>query len=123
MTLRSEGWRNGSNVVRASNGEYVQIGLPSFDVSGGDSFNSSHKTTVFFFTQGVTNPLARVEVDATPVYNTGWNDCRSNAILWKALVNYYPVGETLYDAYGNVAVGPWYKGTETYLYALPAAKS
>ena len=62
-------------------------------------------------------------VDATSVYNNGWNDCRSAASSQKVLINYYSVGETLYDRDGNVATGPWYKGTEAYRYSLPVAKN
>ena len=61
-------------------------------------------------------------VDATSIYNNGWNDCRSAASSQKVLINYYSVGETLYDRDGNVATGPWYKGTEAYRYSLPSAK-
>lgn len=60
-------------------------------------------------------------VNATSVYNNGWNACRNAAVSWRVLVNYYASGETLYDADGNVATGPWYKGTEAYRYELPAA--
>ena len=61
-------------------------------------------------------------VDATSVYNNGWNDCRSAASSQRVLINYYSAGETLYDRDGNVATGPWYKGTEAYRYSLPSEK-
>lgn len=184
------GWQNGRYVVEASNGKTLAVDLPKFTVSGGEIFNTQHKTTVYFFTDGVTGSLASKEVNATPVYNTGrnsvslekawangiltvtasngktktaklakgtvtwdggvasvpvldesaptgytitvdasdrynagWNACRDEATSWKVLVNYYTAGETLYDADGNEATGPWYKGTEAYRYALPPAKT
>jgi hypothetical protein len=55
-------------------------------------------------------------------YNNGWNDCIRNANAFSVLINYYSAGETLYDAAGNVAAGPWYKGTPATRYALPASK-
>ena len=70
VTLSSAGWVNGSNVVKASNGKSLTVSLPTFKVSGGDTF-SGNKTTVFFYTDGVPNPLQSKEVDATSVYNDG----------------------------------------------------
>lgn len=70
VTLTSAGWVNGSNVVNASNGKSLTVSLPPFKVSGGDTF-SGNKTTVFFYTDGVPNPLQSKEVDATSVYNDG----------------------------------------------------
>ena len=70
VTLSSAGWVNGSNVVKASNGKSLTVSLPPFKVSGGDTF-SGNKTTVFFYTDGVPNPLQSKEVDATSVYNDG----------------------------------------------------
>ena len=61
-------------------------------------------------------------IGATEIYDAGWNECRDNAVSWRVLVNYYSAGETLYDKDGNVATGPWYKGTEAYRYELPAKK-
>lgn len=70
VTLSSAGWVNGSNVVKASNGKSLTVSLPTFKVSGGDTF-SGNKTTVFFYTDGVSSPLQSKEVDATSVYNDG----------------------------------------------------
>lgn len=70
VTLTSAGWVNGSNVVNASNGKSLTVSLPPFKVSGGDTF-TGNKTTVFFYTDGVPNPLQSKEVDATSVYNDG----------------------------------------------------
>ena len=61
-------------------------------------------------------------IKATSAYNAGWNDCRYNAERQAVLINYYTAGETLYDRDGNVATGPWYKGTQAYRYTLPGAK-
>ena len=55
-------------------------------------------------------------------YNNGWNDCIRNANAFSVLINYYSAGETLYDSAGNVAAGPWYKGTPATRYSLPASK-
>jgi len=73
VTLSQGGWVNGSNVVSASNGETETVSLPSFSTSGGDTFNSSHKTTVYFYTASVTGPLKSVEVDASSQYTAGWD--------------------------------------------------
>lgn len=73
VTLSASGWVNGANTVTASNGKIERITLPAFDVSGGTSFNSSHKTTVFFSTASVNQPLKSVEVDASSVYEAGYN--------------------------------------------------
>ena len=70
VTLSSAGWVNGSNVVKASNGKSLTVSLPTFKVSGGDTF-TGNKTTVFFYTDGVSSPLQSKEVDATSVYNDG----------------------------------------------------
>lgn len=70
VTLSSAGWVNGSNVVKASNGKSLTVSLPTFKVSGGDTF-SGNKTTVFFYTDSVSSPLQSKEVDATSVYNDG----------------------------------------------------
>ena len=70
VTLSSAGWVNGSNVVKASNGKSLTVSLPTFKVSGGDTF-SGNKTTVFFYTDGVSSPLQSKKVDATSVYNDG----------------------------------------------------
>ena len=56
-------------------------------------------------------------------YNTGWNECIQNANAFSVLINYYSAGETLYDRDGNVAAGPWYKGTPATRYSLPASKT
>lgn len=72
VTLGGGGWVNGSYIVAASNGKQLQVSLPSFQTYGGTSFDSSHKTTVFFATDSVTSgPLASVVVDATSEYNKG----------------------------------------------------
>ena len=72
VTLSAAGWQGGSNVVSASNGKSVTVSLPPFSVSGGDSFNSSHKTTVYFSTASVSGYLKSKVVDATSVYNAGY---------------------------------------------------
>lgn len=72
VTLSAAGWVGGVNVVSASNGKSLNISLPSFSVSGGDSF-SSNKTTVYFYTGSVSGPLASKTVDASGVYNSGYN--------------------------------------------------
>lgn len=123
VTLTSGGWSGGSNTVTASNGKSVRVSLPSFSTSGGDSFSSSNnQTTVYFYTSSVNGYLASKTVDATPVYNNGWNACRDACVVEKCLMNYWSVGEMLYDRDGNPAGSDWYKGTVAYLYHRPAAK-
>ena len=118
-------------VVNASNGKKLTVSLPEFTVSGGEVFDTSHKTTVYFFTDGVTGSLAKKEVDATPVYNTGWNDCIAEAKSYGSWSNMCTISEnspgTLYMLVNGVytSVGSsWVKvntvsGT---FYKLPATK-
>lgn len=71
VTLTDVGWVNGTNKINASNGKSVTVNLPSFSVSGGDSF-TNNKTTVYFYTpilQGAY--LASKEINATGIYNNG----------------------------------------------------
>lgn len=76
VTLSFMGWQGGKAIVESSNDKRLEIDLPAFSTSGGDSF-VANKTTVYFSTDVVTGPLASKEVDATRVYNNGWNDCLS----------------------------------------------
>lgn len=76
VTLSFMGWQGGKAIVESSNDKRLEIDLPAFSTSGGDSF-AANKTTVYFSTNVVTGPLASKEVDATPIYNNGWNDCLS----------------------------------------------
>ena len=72
VTLSSKGWQSGGrNIVTASNGKTYTVTLPSFSVSGGDSFDSNHQTTVYFSTSSVDGALKSKTVDATGVYNGG----------------------------------------------------
>ena len=73
VTMTSMGWIGGANVVEASNGKSIRITLPPFSSSGGDAFNADHKTTVYFYTNSVSGPLLSVEIDATSVYEAGYN--------------------------------------------------
>ena len=90
VTLTSKGWQGGSNVVEASNGKSVTVSLPTFSVSGGDTF-ANNKTTVYFSTSSVTGYLKRKEVDATSVYNSGVSSGKSavtiSAAGWKGSSN------------------------------------
>ena len=75
VTLTSQGWQSGGrNVVTASNGKTYTVNLPAFSTSGGDTFNSAHKTTVYFSTGSVDGPLKSVEVDASGEYSKGAYD-------------------------------------------------
>ena len=122
VTLTSSGWQGSSNTVRASNGKSVVVSLPQFSASGGTSFNSSNQTTVYFSTASVSGYLASKTVDATSVYNNGWNECREACSVKRCLIDYWSVGEMLYDRDGNPAGSDWYKGTVAYLYYRPGAK-
>lgn len=70
VTLTVKGWTGGTNRVEASNGKTVDVELPGFSVSGGESF-TGNKTVVYFTTPSVSGPLASKEVDATDVYTEG----------------------------------------------------
>lgn len=73
VTLSADGWDGLTNTVRASNGKYLMVALPSFTTSGGDSFNDSHQTTVNFMTPTSSAYLASKTVDASSVYTSGYN--------------------------------------------------
>lgn len=75
VTISTSGWMGpgGTNTVQASNGKSLTVNLPPFNVTGGDSWNSQHKTTIFFTTPSVTGqPLKQVVVDASSVYTEGY---------------------------------------------------
>lgn len=72
VTLSASGWESGVNTVTASNGKTQAISLPSFSTSGGTSFTADHKTTVYFSTASVNAPLASATVDASSVYQAGY---------------------------------------------------
>lgn len=61
-------------------------------------------------------------VDASSAYNNGWNECREACSVKRCLIDYWSVGEMLYDRDGNPAGSDWYKGTVAYLYYRPDAK-
>lgn len=86
------------------------------------SYNTTRKSVFVKAANSHQDLLTGIEVSAAEIYNAGWNECRAAAVNWRVLVNYYSAGETLYDRDGNVATGPWYKGTEAFRYELPAAK-
>lgn len=108
VTLSSQGWQSGGrNVVTASNGKSYTVNLPSFSTSGGTTWTSDHKTTVYFSTASVSGPLASVVVDASSIagdeqaaYNRGWT----------AGVG-YAYNHTHLN--GNVITGPNESGTGT----------
>lgn len=79
VTLSSAGWINGVNTVTASNDKIYPVELPSFSVSGGTSFNADHKTTVYFSTASVSQPLKSIEVDASSVYAAGYEAGKAEA--------------------------------------------
>lgn len=125
VTLSVGGWSGGRATVTASNGKTASVSLPSFSTSGGTSW-SSNKTTVYFSTPSVSGYLASKTVDATSVYNNGWNDCRDAC----ASAEVYTISEhspgTLYvkvgDYYSSVG-SSWVKVTRKYgVYTLPGAK-
>ena len=71
VTLSKGNWSSGVTRVTASNGKTVDVSLPSFSVSGGDSFGSDHKTTVYFSTPSVEGALKSKTVDASGQYSSG----------------------------------------------------
>ena len=71
VTLSKGNWSSGVTRVTASNGKTVDVSLPSFSVSGGDSFGSDHKTTVYFSTPSVDGALKSKTVDASGQYSSG----------------------------------------------------
>lgn len=125
VTLSKGGWYGGNCTVTASNGKTATVSLPSFSVSGGTTW-SSNKTTVYFSTSSVSGYLASKTVDATSVYNNGWNDCRDAC----ASAEVYTISEyapgTLYVKVGDYyssAGSSWVKVTRKYgVYTLPSAK-
>lgn len=81
VTLTSKGWVGGVNTVEASNGKSISVSLPAFRSSGGDTFSDAHKTTVYFFTDSVSGPLLSVEVDASSVYEAGYNAAKEAVLV------------------------------------------
>lgn len=82
-------------------------------------YGSDGKSVITKAANSKQDVLTNQTVDATGVYNNGWNECLNNCTGANVLTNYYSVGETLYDKDGNVAAGPWYKGTPAYRYTIP----
>lgn len=72
VTLSEGGWVGSQNTVTASNGKSEIVELPTFSVSGGDTF-TDNKTTVYFSTPSVSGPLRSKEVDASSVYEAGYS--------------------------------------------------
>lgn len=107
VNLTGMGWQGGANVVKASNGKSLTVNLPTFSVSGGDSFNSNHQSTVYFYTSSVNGPLKSKNVDATPVYNSGYDAGYSSGETTGYNVGYAQARPasvsrtTGYDASGN----------------------
>lgn len=94
VTLTSMGWIGGANVVEASNGKSLRVTLPPFSSSGGDTFSADHKTTVYFYTGSVSSPLLSVEIDATSVYEAGYQAAKdaveiTAGITWSNPAQYY----------------------------------
>lgn len=111
VTLSSAGWNNGANVVTASNGKSVTVNLPSFSTSGGTSFNSSNKTTVYFYTSSVNGPLKTVEVDASGVYTNGQTAGVNSVTLSKS----WSSGTiTVKASNGKTSTATLSKGTESW---------
>lgn len=94
VTLTSMGWIGGANVVEASNGKSLRVTLPPFSSSGGDTFSADHKTTVYFYTASVSSPLLSVEIDATSVYEAGYQAAKdaveiTAGVTWSNPAQYY----------------------------------
>lgn len=109
VTLSSQGWQSGGrNVVAASNGKSYTVNLPSFSTSGGTTWTSDHKTTVYFSTASVSGPLASVTVDASSIagdtqaaYNQGYS--AGFSACWNGV-----------SRNGNKIVGPTSDGSGSY---------
>ena len=71
VTLSADGWSGLTNTVRASNGKTYVVPFPTINLTGGDSWNSSHETIVNAMTPGSSAYITRLTVDATSVYNDG----------------------------------------------------
>ena len=110
-------WSGGILTVKASNGKTSTAQLSQ----GATTWSGDTASIPVLDGGGATGYT--FSVNAYERYKAGWNECRAAAGSKKCLINYYSAGETLYDADGNVAAGPWYKGTETTLYTLPSART
>lgn len=71
VTLSADGWSGLTNTVRASNGKTYVVPFPTINLTGGDSWNSSHETIVNAVTPGSSAYITRLTVDATSVYKDG----------------------------------------------------
>ena len=89
ITLTAAGWiSNGENIVTASTKSQTKtlaVKLPEFKVSGGNTWNSQNKTTVYFSTDSVTGSLKSKEVDASSIYtkgtSAGYQTAKDNTVL------------------------------------------
>ena len=126
VTLSQSGWSTGTNRVSATNDEYEDVNLPPFSSSGGTTWTSDHKTTVNFYSDAIPGfSLKSHEVNATTVYNTGWNACRSACSEDKNVYTISNPGRTIYIYEGGnyVATSGFYSVSRAYgRYTIPAAK-
>lgn len=111
VTLSGAGWVGGSYAVNASNGNSFTVELPTFYTSGGTSFNSSHQTTVYFFTDSVSGPLKSAVVDASSVYDGGYDAGYADA--FPASVSRVATYDSAANAYNVTAAVMSADGTST----------
>ena len=74
VTLSSAGWINGVNTVTASNGKTYPVNLPAFSTWVNPDFDENHQTRAYFYTASVTGTLASALIDASSVYEEGYED-------------------------------------------------
>lgn len=119
-----QSWANGRQTITTTTDGITLSGETTTSVNGTPAnLTWSNNVATFNVTSDKGTIYTGMKLDAGGIYKNGWNECIDNCSGAYVLTNYYEVGETLYDKDGNVAAGPWYKGTRAYRYTIPAKKT
>ena len=119
-----QSWANGRQTITTTTDGITLSGETTTSVNGTPAnLTWSNNVATFNVTSDKGTIYPGMKVDAGGIYKNGWNECINNCSGAYVLTNYYEAGETLYDKDGNVAAGPWYKGTRAYRYTIPAKKA
>ncbi len=119
-----QSWANGRQTITTTTDGITLSGETSTSVNGTPAnLTWSNNVATFNVTSDKGTIYTGMKLDAGGIYKNGWNECINNCSGAYVLTNYYEAGETLYDKDGNVAAGPWYKGTRAYRYTIPAKKA
>ena len=124
LVALDQSWANGRQTITTTTDGITLSGETTTSVNGTPANLAwSDNVATFNVTSDKGTIYTGMKVDAGGIYKNGWNECINNCSGTYVLTNYYEAGETLYDKDGNVAAGPWYKGTRAYRYTIPAKKA